>query len=724
MAILPLCIRTTFQAGAEEMSKDVDTIVDHKAIRRVNIAALIGLPAVLLVLANSFPKIGKLPSLTLADEILKPIAFTCLIIAALIARPFWHTFSRNRGGVSVFGAVLDFVAVSAILAFAVLYLHEMAIEKPDVFARYFTVDADPMQRLINGPPLAVTVTALFATAVLLVLTARSWGLALVVVALIACAYTVFCALSSHFGWAPGNVFLSYSLGSQDPFGEIRKFLITGDAHSLLGQFSSILLSVVLPFVLLGSFLAATGGGNSMIKLALGLTRNMSGGAAHGAIVSSSLFGSISGGPVVNVLATGPLTIPMMVRRGFSKSFAGGVEAAASSGGQIMPPIMGVAAFFLANFTAVPYSQVIVAAIIPALLYYYCLFISAQIEASRLGIEPIGELPHELRMQRQDWLNLAIIFIPLLVIVLVLASEAYTVAAAGIFGMIVLFPLTFLDPEIRKAPARLWNAAADGIVSTGKLFLLFVTVALIDSALSATGFSNAFGALVSRWAEAGVSMFGFTLPATFYLFLVLLMTMAATVVLGMGMPTLPAYANVAISMTGGLVLLGLSGFAANMFVFFLAAASAITPPVAVAAFAAASVSGANPLTTGLHALRLGLCMFIVPFLFVFYPELLLIDAAFMTDTISGKMIDSRPDGFDGITFVSILVRSVIAIYVLATALGGFDAIVLPRWERMLRLLSGVLMLFIPAAVYLPAGIVAVVLVLWRHVGSRKQSGAAF
>lgn len=690
------------------------------ASRNVSIAALIGLPAVLLVLANSFPKLGSMPSLTLADEILRPIAFACLIVAAVIARPFWKSMSGRKDGVSPLGAILDAITIAAILGFAMLYAREMAIEKPEIFARYFTVDADPMQRLISGPPFWVVGSALFATAVLLVLTARNWGLALVIVALVACGYAVICALSSRFGWAPGNVFLNYSLGNQDPLGEARKFLITGDAHSLLGKFSSILLSVVLPFVLLGSLFSATGGGNSMIKLALGLTRNMSGGAAHGAIVSSSLFGSISGGPVVNVLSTGPLTIPMMIRRGFSKDFAGGVEAAASSGGQIMPPIMGVAAFFLANFTAVPYSQVIIAAIIPALLYYYCLFMSAQIEASRLGIQPIGDLPDELKMQRQDWLNLCIIFVPLLIIILILASEAFTVAAAGIFGILALLPLTFLDPNIRSAPIRLWHAMADGIVSIGKLFLLFVTVALVDSALSATGFSNAFGAMVSRWAESGVSMFGLTLPPAFYLFLVLLMTMAATVVLGMGMPTLPAYANVAISMTGGLVFLGLSGFSANMFVFYFAAASAITPPVAVAAFAAASVSGGNPLTTGFNALRLGLSMFIVPYLFVFYPELLLIDAAFTADAISGELIESRPNGFEGTTFVSILVRSFLGIYVLATALGGFDSTKLPGWERIVRLIAGTLMLFTSVYVYLPAGILAVVLVLWRHVGTRRAA----
>jgi TRAP transporter 4TM/12TM fusion protein len=701
---------------------DSNAALKPASTRNATIAALVGLPAVLLVLANSFPKLGALPSLSVPDEILRPIAFACLIIATVIARPFKRTMRGKFARSAWLGAALDVIVILMILSFAALYVHEMAIEKPEIFANYFTVDADPMQRLINGPPLWVIATALAATATLLVLTARNWGLALVVVALLASGYAVISALSSRFGWAPGNVFLNYSLANQDPLGELRKFLITGDAHSLLGQFSSILLSVVLPFLLLGSLFAATGGGNSMIKLALGVTRNMSGGAAHGAIFSSSLFGAISGGPVVNVLSTGPLTIPMMVRRGFSKSFAGGVEAAASSGGQIMPPIMGVAAFFLANFTAVPYSQVIVAAIIPALLYYYCLFMSAQIEASRLGIKPIGELPDELRMQRQDWLNLLIIFGPLLLIVFVLASEAFTVAAAGIFGIIVLLPLTLLDPDVRKAPIRLWHAAADGIISIGKMFLLFVTVALVDSALSATGFSNAFGAMVSRWAESGVSMFGVSLPPTFYLFLVLLLTMAATVVLGMGMPTLPAYANVAISMSGGLVLLGLSGFAANMFVFYFAAASAITPPVAVAAFAAAAVSGGNPLTTGLNALRLGLSMFIVPFLFVFYPELLLIDAAFTANAINGELIDSRPNGFEWDTFLSIMVRALIGIYVIASALGGFHGVSLPRWERTLRLAAGILMLCTPAAVYVPASIVSVTLLIWRHFGIRRSAMA--
>lgn len=667
------------------------------AVLRV-IATLIALPAILLSLAASFPKLGALPSLTIGEEILKPIAFFCLISAVILSYSHFVRFGQNKRAPQWVGACIDAALLAIIAFFTYTYLHEAIVEKPELFPDWLLLDIDPMDRLLSGPPAWILVSALLAVGTCLYLNIKVWGRPLVIVALAAASYAVLATVSSHFNWAPDNVFLNYPLAAKDPGSELRKYLIIGDAHSLLGTFTSILLRIVLPFVILGSLFSATGGGKSLIKLAFKMTRNTKGGPAHGAIVASSLFGTVSGGPVVNVLATGVLTIPMMLNQKFTKTFAGGVEAAASSGGQIVPPVMGVAAFFLANFTGVPYSSVIIAAIIPAVLYYLCLVMTVSLEAGKLGMEPMGELPEEYQMKRQDWANLAIIFIPIMVIITVLASEAFTVAAAGIFALLTLIPLSFIDPDVRAKPSMLLSAFSDAAITAGKILLLFTAVAIVDSSLSAIGFPNSFGAFISSLTKGGVSVFGMELNGGLYLLLVLTMTMIAALILGMGMPTLPAYANVAIVMASGLTGLGLSVFTANMFVFYFAVASAITPPVAVAAFAAASITKADPMRTGFTAVRLGLVLFLIPFVFAFYPELLLIEDAFIADQVSGDLIAMRPNGFEHTTFWSILARVILAIYLLSSAITRYDRRDLSKFEAILRLILAVGCLCVPISMH--------------------------
>lgn len=674
--------------------------------RNLRIAAtLIAVPAILLSLAASFPKLGSLPSLIIGEEVLKPIAFFCLISAVILSQSHFVSFGQNEGAPQRvpqwLGACVDVLLLLIIGFFTYTYLHEAIVEKPELFPDWLLMDIDPMERLLSGPPAWVLVSALLVVGACLYLNIKVWGLPLVIVAICAASYAVLASLSSRFGWAPDNTFLNYPLAANDPGSELRKYLVIGDAHSLLGTFTSILLRIVLPFVILGSLFSATGGGKSLIKLAFQMTKNTKGGPAHGAIVASSLFGTISGGPVVNVLATGVLTIPMMLNQKFKSTFAGGVEAAASSGGQIVPPVMGVAAFFLANFTGVPYSSVIVAAIIPAVLYYVCLVMTVSLEADKLGMKPMGDLLEEYQMKSQDWANLIIIFVPILVIITVLASEAFTVAAAGIFALLTLIPLSFIDPNVRKNPFILLSSFSDGAITAGKILLLFTAVAIVDSSLSAIGFPNSFGAFIASLTKGGVSVFGYELSGNLYLLLVLAMTMVAALILGMGMPTLPAYANVAIVMASGLTGLGLSVFTANMFVFYFAVASAITPPVAVAAFAAASITKADPMRTSFAAVRLGLVLFLIPFVFAFYPELLLIEDAFIADRVSGDLIAMRPNGFEWLTFWSILARVLLAIYLLSSAIARFDRRNLSGVEVTLRLGLAVGCLCTPVIVHMPS-----------------------
>ncbi|MEM7258896.1 MAG: TRAP transporter fused permease subunit [Pseudomonadota bacterium] len=662
-----------------------------------------------VVLANAIPEGVGLPTVNFTEEFLKVFAFFFLMVALLLRSPFAKLTRSNTAQ-----RIIEAICFFAIAYFSFTYLNELLMEKPDLFPESWQVGSDPMARLLEGVPTWVAVAAVLAAAVLLFMNWHIWGAGIASIAIFCAMYVVIAAIGTHFGWFEGNKFLSYVPAATDPKGEIHKWLIVGDDHSLLGRFPGILLNIVVPFVVLGSLFSQTGGGKSLIKLAFKLSRNLRGGPGHAAIMSSSIFGTMSGGPVVNVLATGTLTIPMMLKRKFSPTFAGGVESAASSGGQIVPPVMGVAAFFLADFTGVPYSQVVLAALIPACLYYFTLFTSVSIEARKLKLEPIGDnLPDEFRMHKQDYINLWIVLIPIGIIVAVLASQAFSVTAAGMFAVMSLVVVSFLDPDVRKNPWLLISALGKAGNQAARIMLLFMAVAIVAASLSATGFTNSFGTLVAQIVEDSLSfnLFGaeFTLPTAASQFVVLGVTMVLALLLGMGMPTLPAYVNVTIVMAAVLGNIGLGVFTANMFVFYFAVASAITPPVAIAAFAAASITRADPLHTGLMSLRLGIAMFIIPFVFAFYPELLIIDAAFVADSTSGRLIESRPDGFQLSAFISILPRICLCIVLLASAFSAYDFRRLPKLETTLRLLLVIPCLMPMVWLYLPCCIVAVALI---------------
>lgn len=686
------------------------------------LATLLGLMLILGALAASFPKLPGLPALYLSEEVVKPIGFAGFITVLTLRTGFSAQRLRGGGGGLARAALVDGLTIATVLAFAATYVLEVSIEKPDVFPAWLGARADPMVRLLEGPPAWTVALAVWTAFVLLALNLRHWGLPLVLVALFAVGYALLAALSSAFGWAPGNVFLSYDLAARDPLGELWKFLIVGDTQSILGQFASILLRVVLPFLLLGSLFAATGGGGSLIKLAFVLTRRTRAGPAFAAIGASSLFGTISGGPIVNVLSTGVLTVPMMLRRGFRPGFAGAVEASASTGGQIVPPVMGITAFFLANFTGTPYGLVLVAALVPAALYYLSLFLTVALEARKAGMAAGGELPPELVMTRQDWWNLSIVFGPLAVIVTILASEAFTVAAAGIFALIALLLLAPIDPDVRARPWCLIEACVDAAVNVGKIIVLFCAVALVDSALNAVGFPTSFGALVSDVVTGRTAVFGIPAGEGVILLFALAMTALAALALGMGMPTLPAYANVAIVMAPALAGLGVSVLTANMFVFYFAVASSITPPMALAAFAAASLTKADPMRTGFIALRISFPIFIVPFVFAFYPEILVIEDAFIADALSGTMIESRPLGFDPGALASILPRLMLAIYLLATAMAAIDRTRLSGTEIGLRCFIGLAVLMVHPLVHVPAVVLALAMLVWHRKGKRGAAAA--
>ncbi len=590
-------------------------------------------------------------------------------------------------------------------------------------------------------PLLLTIITLF-----FLYNVRVWGLPLVVVATVVVVYTIGTALIWVFDLSD-NSFLLTKLGAEG--GDVMlaatqkatNVFISPDGF--MGRFMDIVVNQVFPFVILGALFGTSAGGTSLIKLSVRLTRKLRGGPAHAAIVSSALFGTITGGPVTNVLSTGRLTIPMMLRTGFSKNFAGGVEAAASSGGQIMPPVMGVAAFVLVALTAVPYTKVITAAFLPAMAFFFSIFLAVMFQARRDNVQAMRDIPEDLVMDRQDWLNLVIIFVPIATILFLLLGNKDTVGngilgnvlgadsailrtilnatgdaiSAGWWAVAVLLPLLFLDPLTRAKPSKVLVSLAQGGILISRLFLLLFAVSIIAAFLNESGLTGELTRAVTSWLEkvTVLRLFGFEIPIVggVYLMLALICTMFCAILLGMGMPTVPAYVNVALLLGPLLANLGVSFFTAHMFVFYFAVASAITPPVAVAAFAAASITGAEPMRTGFAAVRVGIVMFTIPFVFAWYPELLLIQEAVTITDDSGQraLIDGYSGQADWGQLSMLLARLALALYLIASALSRFDKTAMSNYEVALRLLAAVLLLWkTPVVMFVGLALSAVILTL--------------
>ncbi|SIN75734.1 TRAP transporter permease [Vannielia litorea] len=585
---------------------------------------------------------------------------------------------------------------------------------------------------------------------------RVWGLPLVIVSTVVVLYTLATALIWMFDLSSHN-FLLTKLGADggDPMAaaiqKATNVFITPDGF--MGRFMDIVVNQVFPYVILGALFGTSAGGTSLIKLAVLSTSRLRGGPAHAAVVSSAMFGTITGGPVTNVLSTGRLTIPMMQRNGFSPQFAGGVEAAASSGGQIMPPVMGVAAFVLVALTAVPYTKVITAAFLPALCFFFSIFLAVMFQARRDRVEPMRDIPDDLVMNRQDWLNLIIIFVPILTILMLLLGNKDTAGSgllasilpaavtqtiqnatgdaisAGWWAVIVLLPLLFLDPGTRAAPRRVVVSLADGGILLSRLFLLLFAVSIIAAFLNESGLTGELTRAVTTWLERAQVMhiFGFEIRIVggVYLMLALTCAMVCAIILGMGMPTVPAYVNVALLLGPLLANLGVSFFTAHMFVFYFAVASAITPPVAIAAFAAASITRTEPMRTGIAAVRVGIVMFTIPFVFAWYPELLLIEEAVtITDETGRKALIEGYSGSVDIVALGLLgLRLVLALYLIASALARYDRDRLASWEVALRLFLAVLVLWKTVPVMLTGIGLAAALLAFHAMTARRNTERA-
>ncbi|MBM3531971.1 MAG: TRAP transporter permease [Alphaproteobacteria bacterium] len=403
------------------------------------------------------------------------------------------------------------------------------------------------------------------------------------------------------------LFYAFFINRVDPLTLLDQLYLT--TEGIFGSTIGVSAGYVIVFVLFGSFMERTGTGQLFMDFALALTGRQAGGPGKVAVVSSSLFGTISGSAVANVMVDGPITIPLMKRTGFRPAFAAAVESVASTGGQIMPPVMGAAAFVMAEFLATSYFQVTLWALIPAVLYYVACFAAVHFEAKRHGL--VGVPEQEVPRLGRVMADRGHLFIPVL---LVLGGMilGYSAPLSAFVGALSCVPVALMRKTTRSGiTARtVWDALQDGARQALGVALACATAGIIIGIIALTGVGISFTALVIALAQNS-------------LVLALILTMAAGIVLGMGMPTTPAYIVMVSLLVPALIKLGVVAPAAHMFAFYFAILSAITPPVALAVFAAAGLAKADLWESGWAAMKVGAAGFIVPFMFVYEPALLLI-----------------------------------------------------------------------------------------------------
>ena len=729
--------------------------------------------------------IEKLKTRSFATEYFYPLTFFIMMLVVALKHSMWRAWQGTSR--AWFGAFMDAALVVAAFAISLTYLIEIDSvclidalngDRARIMAETLKAEIEfadlmglPAPDTVEDPKCVNTtgvwLVAIMGAAIVIFLgyNIKVWGLPLVMVSIVMALYTFATVLVWYFhGPDDVNKYLMTKLG-----GEARTFLdgipnvhdaLVNTSAGFLGRFMNVIMSMVFPYIILGALFGKSAGGQTLIKLSFRWTRKLRGGPAHAAIVSSAMFGTITGGPVVNVLSTGVLTIPMMIQRGFSRVFAGGMEAAASSGGSIMPPVMGVAAFILAAMTGVPYRDVIIAATLPAIAYFLCLFLSASFQSRKQGIEAFGELTEDMRVSGQDIFHLCQIFLPILLILALLLTPkdmvgcgplswilgadgvmqdgrcvvgalpwvlqifqnaAGDAGATGWWAAAFVLVLMFLDKDFRKHPRKLLDALAESGITISTLYLMLLAVTVIDVCLNFTGLSKFVAIDVLRFLLS--FDLGGSGSAVYKLF-ALVITMLLAILLGMGMPAVPAYINVALLMGPLLVGLGIATFTAHMFIFYFAIASAITPPVALAAFAASTITKADPMATGFSAVRSGIVMFAIPFVFAFYPEILLVDHALIDpQSPSRAPLSGYENGVTMTALVWLLARLILVLYLVASALAAFDAKRLSFVWIIIRLATAVAILMKPDLIQFAAVAIAFGLLALHHVGARRPQPKA-
>ena len=492
-----------------------------------------------------------------------------------------------------------------------------------------------------------------------------------------------------------TVFIGYAfysgLGAGRAFPQVLKSIVYNlfyTTSGVIGTPIGVCSTYIALFILFGAFLEATGISEFFIQLANSLAGASTGGPAKVAVISSALCGMVSGSSVGNTVTTGSVTIPLMKKTGYKGEFAGAVEAAASTGGQIMPPIMGAAAFLMAEMVGVQYSEIAMRAIFPALLYFTGIFITVHLEAKRLGLKGIAkeDLPKFVPLFiRQGYL-----LIPLVTLV-AMVMMGYTMSRSAVIATLLAILVSIPNKSTRMNPTRFVNALETGGKNTLSVAVACGIAGIIAGVVTMTGLGQILiSAIVSVAGDRVI--------------IALFLTMLTCIVLGLGVPTTANYIIMATTCAPILVNgMGINKIAANMFVFYFGIVADITPPVALAAYAGSAIAKSNPMKTALNASRLAIAAFIVPYIFAFNPAMLFIDA-------------------DVVQVVIIIVTSLVGLTGVAGGLEGYMVTNMNPIQRILAVVGG-LCLIIPGTVTDLAGIAIVgASVVWQLADKKKRAAA--
>ena len=500
---------------------------------------------------------------------------------------------------------------------------------------------------------------------------RSVGLPILLVAACFLVYALTAGLSNPSLWGK----LNYTI----------RYLFYGK-EGVLSTPINVCSKFIVVFIVFGAFLERTGIAEYFIQLANALVGRFSGGPAKVAVVASALLGVVSGSSVANTVGSGSVTIPLMKEAGYKSEFAGATEAAASTGGQIMPPIMGAAAFLMADYVQIPYGQIALKAVLPALLYFTGIFISVHLEAKKLGLKgiPKEQLPKMLPLLKKSYLLL-----PLILLVYLVSTSQRSIQYAAALAIVACIVVTLFSRETRITPMRLLEALAAGGQGS-------ITVA------AACGIAGVIAGTITMTGLANMIINAIVILAGNNVFIALVLTMLCCIVLGMGVPTTATYCIMAATCAPILVRMGVPLVAAHFFVFYFGIVADLTPPVALAAYAGSAIAQANPMRTAIQATKLAIGAFIVPYAFAMSPAMLLIDT-------------SLPE------VLMITVTSLVGIASVSASMEGYVMGGLNWFQRGLMLAGG-LMMIVPGLTTDFVGVALSGLVLVMKLIENKKSSA--
>ena len=497
---------------------------------------------------------------------------------------------------------------------------------------------------------------------------RSVGLPIVIVAGLFIAYAMIYGLSNptftgKLNYLVRNLFYGKEGVLSTPVNVCSKFIVV--------------------FIIFGAFLERTGIAEFFIKISNAVVGRFSGGPAKVAVIASALMGMVSGSSVANTVGSGSVTIPLMKKTGYKPEFAAATEASASTGGQIMPPIMGAAAFLMADYIGIPYSKIVVLAILPAVLYFAGVFIAVHLEAKKEGLRGISkeDLPKIVPLLKRSYLLL-----PLIVLIYLVSTSTRSIQYAAAIAIVIAIVVSLFNKESRITPKRIWEALAAG--GRG-----MITVA------AACGVAGIIAGTITMTGLANVMINGIVALAGDQVIVALFLTMLCCIVLGMGVPTTANYCIMAATCAPILTRMGVPMIAAHFFVFYFGIVADLTPPVALAAYAGSAIAQANPMKTAVTATKLAIGAFIVPYVFALSPQML--------------FIDTTP-----FEVVQICVTSLVGIYGVSAALQGYFVRRMAWYERLITLAGG-LLLIIPGGLtdIIGVGMIAVVLII--QILTRKK-----